>query len=83
MKTQEVAAARAEAQRRHAKLSALAQQLTVKQMKLKTAQLTSDNAAFETKLGPLRAAKGADVSPADMAKMEKAGGGRGGGGGMR
>lgn len=36
----------------------------------KTTQLTSDNAALETKLGPLRASQGADVSAADMALME-------------
>jgi len=67
----EVVRARTENQRRHAKLAALAQQLTVKQMKAKTAQLTVDNTAVETKLAPLRAAQGADVSPADLAKMEK------------
>jgi hypothetical protein len=37
----------------------------------KTAQLTADNATLETRLGPLRAAKGAEVSAADLAKMEK------------
>lgn len=70
-RTEELARVKGELERKHAKLRAMAQMLTVKQMKAKTAQLTNDNAALETKLGPLRAAGTAEVSASQMAKTEK------------
>ena len=65
-----LAEAQAALRAKHAELSRLAKQLTAKQMAAKTEQLNKENAELETKLAPLRAKKGADVSPTEMRKME-------------
>ena len=71
-RTEELANSHAEAARKRARLSAYATQLTVKQMKQRTTQLTTENGDLETKLAPLRASKGAEISPAEMKKAEDA-----------
>jgi len=71
-RTEELANSRAEAARKRARLSAYATQLTVKQMKARTTQLATENGDLETKLAPLRASKGAEISPAEMKKAEDA-----------
>ena len=41
-------------------------------MKARTTQLATENGDLETKLAPLRASKGAEISPAEMKKAEDA-----------
>jgi hypothetical protein len=56
--------------RKQSQLNGLSAQLSVKQMQAKAAGLTAANEKMETKLCPLRASKGDEVSPADLVKME-------------
>ena len=59
-----------EVAKRKARMMQMAKQLTTKQMKVKVEQLTAENASMETRLVPMRAAKGTSVSASEMKKME-------------
>mmetsp|Transcript_41091 Transcript_41091/g.101362 ORF Transcript_41091/g.101362 Transcript_41091/m.101362 type:complete len:234 (-) Transcript_41091:181-882(-) len=66
----EVVRARAVNQKKQAKLGGITAQLTAKQMKVKAAALAEENEGLETKLGPLRKSKGADISAEELRKTE-------------